>query len=234
MATDTSFGKVRKFEDFLITAIADLSEMVIATVAATGTTEVVSGADGGWLGLGVDTTDDDDESAVSFGAVTWIAGNTSMRMEARCLVTTSIADNHYFVGFSDSIASANDTTFSATTDTVTIDDIADGIGFIWDEDATTKNFWCVAGKTDSVTVGKVLSSVYNPVIDVPFTLGVSLSTDLKSATWSINGKEVYRLDSKTTLIAAVGLVPIVTNHEQAVAYTLEVDYLFGTKGRDED
>jgi len=234
MATDTSFGEVRKFEDFLVTAIADLPEIDIATVAATGTTEVVSGADGGWLGLGVDTSNDDDESSVSFGALNWTAGNSDMKMEARCIVVTSVADNHFFVGFSDTIASANETTFSATSDTVTIDTISDGIGILWDEDATTKNFWCVAGKADAVTVAQVLGSEYNPVINTPFTLGCFLSADRKTACFYINGKEVYRIDSSTTLISAVDLVPIVVNHEQATAYTLEVDYLYGSKGRAED
>jgi len=230
MATGTSFGETRKFEDFLVTAIADLPEIDINTVAATGTTEVVAGACDGWLGLGVDTSDDDDRSAVSFGALNWTAGTGDLVMEARCNLS-NITDNKYFVGFGDSIASADETIFSATTDTVTIDTMSDGIGILFDNDATTKNLWCVAGATDSVTVDHVLGPEYNPVAGTTFTLGCYLSADRKFARFYVDEKEVYTINSPTVLVAAVDLVPIVCNFEQGTANILKVDYLFAKKGR---
>ncbi len=230
MATDTGFGKVRKFEDFLITAIADLPEIDTLAVTATAVTEMVAGSEDGRLGVGADTSDDDDRAAVSFGMLNWTAGGTYLKMEARCFLS-NMTDNKFFVGFSDSLASTDETTFDATSDVVDISTISDGIGFLFDNDATTKNFWCVAGKTDAKTVGQVLNSKYNPVINTAFTLGVWLSADRKTARWYINGEEVYRITATSELIAAVDLVPIVQNQEQGTANILAVDYLYGEKGR---
>ena len=229
MASDTSFGEVRKFEDFLVTAIADLPEIDVYGVTGS-TIAVVDGGLDGRLRLDMGVSNDDDVAAVSFGALNWTAGNAPMRMEAR-IILSAITDNKFFVGFGDSIASADETTFSMTTDTVTLDTMSDAIGIGYDKDASTDQLWAVAGKTDTVTVEKGLGSDYNPVAATPTTLGVSLSLDRKSAQFFVDGKEVHRIDSATTLIAAVDLVPGVWAYEQATAFNLDVDYIFGAKGR---
>ena len=229
MATDTKFGFVEKFEDFMVTAIADLPEIDIQTVAGGGGAVVDDGNDGRYR-LDIAATDDDDVGAVSFGDLNWKAGEAPLYMEARFFLS-SVADNKFFVGFGDTVASADETTFSATTDTITIDTMSDAIGILFDEDASTAVLWCVAGKTDAVTVGKALNSKYNPVADTAMTLGVWLSTDRKTARWYVNGEEVYQLTSTATLIAAVPLVPGVWAYEQGVAFNMDVDYLYGRKGR---
>ena len=228
MAIDTSFGEVRKFEDFLVTAIADLPEIDIVTVTGGGGAVVAGGADGRYR-LDIVATDDDDVGAVSFGAVNWTAGD-ELKMEARIFLS-AVTDNKYFVGFSDSLASADETTFSATTDTVTIDTISDGIGICWDGDASTAQLWAVAGKTDAVTVNQGLGADYNPVAATATTIGCYLSADRKSARFYVDGKEVHKIDSSTTLVAAVDLVPGVWAYEQGTAFNLDVDYLYAKKGR---
>lgn len=229
MAIDTSFGQVRKFEDFLVTAVADMPEIDVQVVGSKST-DIVAGAEDGRLRLGVDNGDDEDVGAVTFGDLNWTAGGEGMKMEARIFLS-SIADNKFFIGFGDTIATGDETSFSATTDTVTIDTMSDAIGILWDDDATTDVLWAVAGKTDNVTANKALSSVYNPVATEAITLGVYISGDRKSAVWYVNNKEVYRLDSDTTLIAAVDLVPGVWVYAQGTAFDLDVDYLYGSKGR---
>ncbi len=47
----------------------------------------------------------------------------------------------------------------------------------------------------------------------------------------VDGNEVYRIDSSTTLIAAVPLAPCVINYEQLIALDIDVDYLYARKGR---
>ena len=179
-------------------------------------------------------SNDDEPSALSFGALNYTAGEGPLYMEARFLLS-AITDNKYFVGFGDTIASSAESSFSATTDTVTIDTMADAIGFLFDQDATTQNLWCVAGKTDAVTVNKSLAAKYNPVAATFIVLGVLLSADRKSAVWMVNGEEVYRVDgdrsTSATLIAAVALVPGVWGYEQATAFNMDVDYLYGEIGR---
>jgi len=229
MATDTSFGEVRKFEDFLVTAIADLPEIDILGVTGETSAVVAGGADGR-MRLSPAATDDDDQSAVSFGMSQWTAGDAYLKMEAR-IILSNLTDNKYFVGFGDTIASTDESMFDAAADAVTIGTQSDAIGIFFDNDATNKNLWCVAAKTDTVTVEKNLSSVYNPVAATPTTLGVYLSQDRKSAQFYVNGEEVYRIDSSTTLVAAVDLVPCVVAYEQGTAFTLDVDYLYASKGR---
>ena len=230
MAIDTSFGEVRQFEDFLLTAIADTPEIESLAVAATGVTEIKALGIDGRLNLGVDTCNDDDIAAVSFGKLNWRSGANDLKMDARIFID-SITDNKFFVGFGDSLASADETSFSATTDTVTIDTMADAIGILFDNDATTKVLWCVAGATDSVTANKSLNAKYNPVAAQAITLGCFLSADRTSAAWYVNNEEVYRIDGSTALVAATDLVPMVQNFEQATANIISVDYLYGRKGR---
>lgn len=229
MATDTSFGEVRKFEDFLVTAIADLPEIDELDDGANTNAVVSSGADGR-LRLNVDNGNDDDRWAVSFGALNWTAGTGSLKTEAR-IILNNVTDNTYFVGFSDNIATGDETIMTVPSDVVTTGTASDSIGFCWDGDATTAQLWAVAQNTDVVTASQGLGTDYNPVAATPITLGVHLSIDRKTAIWSVNGKEVYRLDNTTALVAAVALVPIVQAEAQATAFTLDVDYLYACKGR---
>ncbi len=228
MATDSMFGEVRKFEDFLVTAIADLPEIDIDS--GNTATEVVAGAADGRVRLTQTGTNDDGASGVGFGALNWTAGDAEMSMEARIIIS-DVTDYKLFVGFGDQIVSSAETTFSMTTDTVTIDTQSDAIGIAFDGDATTAVLWAVAGKSDAVTVGKALSAKYNPVAATPVTLGVHLSQDRKTARWYVNGSEVYQLTSASTLIAAVDLVPEVYAYDQATACTIDVDYIYARKGR---
>lgn len=229
MATDTQYGRVEKFEDFLVTAIADLPEIDIQTVTGGAGAVVAGGADGRYR-LDISTSNDDDVGAVSFGALNWTAGDGDLWMEAR-IVLSAITDNKFFVGFGDSIASGDESSFSMTTDTVTIDTMSDAFGIAFDNDATTIALWAVAGKTDSVTVGQVLSTQYNPVAATPITLGCFLSQDRRTAKFFVNGKTVHEITSADTLVAAVDLVPGVWAYEQGSAFNLDVDYLVARKDR---
>ena len=230
MATDTLHGIVEYFEDFLVTAIADLPES--DNQAVTGETRaVVAGGDDGRLRLAIAATDDDDVGAVTLGALNYKAGTGDLYMEARIFLS-SIADNKFFVGFGDSIASADETSFSATSDTVTIDTMTDGIGILFDGDATTLTLWCVAGAADAVTKGQALNTKYNPVAATAITLGVLLSADRKSAVWYVNNEEVYRVNANSSvLVGAVSLVPGVWAYEQGTAFNLDVDYIHARKPR---
>lgn len=225
MATDTMFGQVRQFEDFLLTAIGDKPEIDIQTSSSTAITTDADGrlriTDGGG--------NDEDVGAVSFN-LNWVAGESDLYMEARCFLSNT-TDNKYFVGFADVLASADETTFSATSDAVTIDTISDGIGILWEGDATNLSLWAVAGKTNAVTVNTALPTRLNPVATEAFTLGCKISLDRKFAEFYVNGELVHTVNSDTTLIAAVALAPSVYTYAQATAFNLDVDYLYAKKGR---
>lgn len=228
MATDTSFGEVRKFEDFLVTAVADLAEVDIVSASGVATEIVAGGADGR-LRLDPAATDDDDKAGVSFGDINWTAG-VDLQMEAR-IILSNITDVRYFVGFGDSIASADETMFDNPADVLAIGTQSDAFGLFFDNDATTKELFAVGAKTDSVTINYAIGSEYNPVAAVATTLGCYLSADRKVACFYIDGNEVYRIDSSTTLVAAVDLVPCVIAYEQGTAYDLDIDYIYAKKAR---
>lgn len=230
MAIDTPIGVVEQFEDFLITAIADKPEIDIQAVTGETRAVVSAGVDGR-LRLAIANSNDDDVGAVSFGDLNYKAG-TDIYAAARFFLS-SVADVKLFIGLGDSAAAADETTFSATTDTITIDTQSDAIGLHFDNDSTTKQVWAVAGATDVVTVGYGLgtASWSNITVDTAQEWGVFLSADRKSARWYMNGKEVYALDSDTVLVGAVPLVPGVWAYEQGTAFNCDVDYLLGRKAR---
>lgn len=234
MATDTSYGKVEKFEDFLVTSIGDLPE--IDTQAVTGDTiAVVAGGADGRLRVTPATSNDDDVGAVTLGALNWTAGDGDLWMEAR-LFLSSVTDLKFFVGFGDSIATADETNFDATADTFDILTQSDAIGIGFDNDATTKQLAAFAAKTDAYTVGQFLGAAYSSSGDIlkintALTLGCWLSKDRKSAQFFVNGKMVYEVNSATTLVGAVDLVPGVWTFEQGTACAYDIDYIAARKAR---
>jgi len=229
MPSDTSFGEVRKFEDFLVTAIADLPEVDYIAVTDTGATEVRANAADGRIEISTGTTDDDDKAGVGFN-LNFTAGDGYLKMEAR-IILSALTDNRYFVGFGDSLPSTDETMWDNPADVTAIGTQSDSIGIFFDQDATTKTLWCVAAASDSVTVAEALGSAYNPVALTPITLGCYLSLDRKSAVWYVDGEEVYRKESSSVLVGAVDLVPCVMNYEQGTALDIDLDYLYVAKGR---
>lgn len=229
-ASDTPKNGYRYFEDFLVTAIGDLPEVDVQS--ATGvTTAILANQPAGVVEIPVAASDDDDVAAVSTNLNHFADAYGPLVMEARLKIDTSIADMKFFVGFGDSIASGDETSFSATTDTVTIDTMSSGVGFLFDNDATTKNFWCVAGYGDAVTVGKVLNSRFNFAAAGTYkTFRVSVGPGGKSIEWSIDGEVVHRVDkqpgsSEKYIDGSVALAAGVWNYEQGTAYEIELDYI---------
>ena len=231
MAIDTSFGEVRKFEDFLVTGLAaDLTEIDLL-VSAGGTTEIVAAAADGRISIVNDAGNDGEIGGISFGDLNWLAGSGYLKMEARIFID-DITSYDIFVGFGDKIVSGDETIFTISGDVESSGTQSDAIGFFYNVDATTDVWRCMAQATDVITSRKELVSRYNVVADEAMTLGVYLSLDRKSAVWYVNGEEVYRIDANSTaLVAAVGLVPIIQMVDQSTATTCQVDYLYGAKGR---
>ena len=229
MAIDTSYGMVRKFDDFLYTAIADAPELSTVTVSDTGATEVRANAEDGRIEISTGTSNDNDQAGISFN-LNWIAGTESMYMEAR-IILSALTDNQYFVGWCDSLAETDETAFDNPADVLAIGTQSDAFGFLFCQDATTKTLFAVGAKTNAITVNSAISADFNPVASTFTTLGCSVSADRKTMIFYVDGNEVYRIDSPTTLIAAVALCPSVINYEQATALDIDVDYLYARKGR---
>ncbi len=150
MAKDTSLGMVEKFDDFFYTAIADAPELSTVTVSDTGATEVRASGEDGRIEVSTGTSNDDDIGGIGFN-LNWTAGTEPMYMEAR-IVLSALTDNRYFVGWGDSLVESNETMFDNPADVLTIGTQSDAFGIFFDQDATTKNLFAVAAKTDAITV----------------------------------------------------------------------------------
>jgi hypothetical protein len=230
MVLDTPRGGYKYFEDFLVTAIGDLPEVDTLAVAATGVTAIVANARGGVVGVGFDTSNDDDVAAVSTN-LNWVVGSNTLIGEVR-VRSTVITDQKVFIGFGDSLASADETTFSATTDTITLDTMTDAIGFLYDEDSTTKQFWAVSGTADAVTVGQGLGTRHNFVASTFKTFRVAISDGGKYVEWSVDGSVVHSVKSATALISTTAPLALgVWGYEQGTATVYGVDYLYAEGGR---
>lgn len=237
-ATDTPRGDYSKFEDFDVTAIADLPEIDIQAV--TGETRaVVAAGENGQLRHAIATSDDDDVGATTFGALNYRLAHGGY-MEARFKLS-SVTDTKFFIGFGDSIASADETSFSATTDAVTIDTMTDAIGLLIDGDATTAQFWCVAGNTDSVTLAAGQGTASFPKASTWYTARVEVGEGARQAKFTVFGPGGVKLVDYDAVLGptattpyvstAATLVPGVWCYEQGTAFNLDLDYLEGKTTR---
>ena len=230
MPTDTSFGEVRFFEDFLEATITDIPGVVTMTTTA-GACAIVAGGADGRVRITHSNADNSDVGAVGFDLLSWTAGDGYLKMEARIIIS-AITDYCVFVGFGDKIASGDESVITCPADVVTTGAQSDAIGILWDGEATTAQLWAVGQATDVITVKTGLGTDTAPVATTPITLGVYLSLDRKSAVFYVNGKEEHRVDANSTaLVAAVDLVPTVTTLERGTAYNCDIDYLYASKGR---
>jgi len=230
MPTDTSFGEVRFFEDFLGTAVADIPNISVLADGA-GTTECVAGAADGRLSLVSGGAGGGEIGSMTTLGLNWTAGGGWLKMEMRIAVD-DITDYTVHVGFGNEIATGDDTAFTISGDVESSGTLADTIGFYRDGDATTAVWRCMAQNTSVITVQKELGVAHNPVAATFTTLGVYLSLDRKSAVWYIDGEEVHRVDANSSaLIAAVDLVPGIWQLDEGTVTTIEVDYLYCAKGR---
>lgn len=228
-------GFYEYFEDFLVTAIGDLPEVDVQS--ATGvTTAILANQPGGVVEIPVATSNDDDVAAVT-GNLNWTCdANGYLIGEWRVKWDTSVADMFWFIGFGDSIATGDETSFGATADVYDILTMTDGIGFVFDNDATTPRVVPVAGSTDALTYQSILSSRFTPVVNTYYVFRVEVGPGAVAAEWSIDGEVVARAQraaGTTTPYVAVAalLTPGVWNYEQAIANELEMDYMFARKGR---
>ena len=229
-------GFAEYFEDFLVTAIGDLPEVDVQS--ATGvTTAILANQSGGVVEVPVATSNDDDVAAVSTN-LNWLTNaNGYLIGEVRAKWDTSVADMFWFIGFGDSIASADETSFGATADVYDILTMSDGVGFVFDNDATTPAVVAVAGAANALSFQSAINTRFTPVVGTYYVFRIEVGPGAVAIEWSINGEvmaRAARAAGNTTAYVTV-TAPLalgVWNYEQATANELEVDYLNVRKGRD--
>ncbi len=222
MATDTGFGKVKRFEDWVCVANDSTNS---THVVGTSATIAVNIQNNGVLRL-TTHSDDNDSARVSFPR-NWNPSFGSIVMEAR---VTQVSDNEgrgIFIGWTDDATTEeNPISLSGTTFTTTA---SDAVGFVFDTDATTDVIYLkgVASDTDSPTVAtsKTLAAA-----GTWQTFRVEVSSD-GDAVFSINGEEVGRIEGAVT--ANTDLCPtVLIKNSDAAAASMDVDYLYAEGSRE--
>jgi len=227
MATDSGFGKVKLFDDFLGDVIADQYSTGAETGGSGGSTAITAAVNG-VLRITTDDQTDGDRIALTT-QLNWQASDGGMIMEARLKCVTAITYRTIFVGFTDVLAASTTVEMpiemSGSTLTSTADD---AVGFMYDT-ASTNDTWYGVGVKATADATPVDSTIA-PVAGTYQTLRVAVSAD-GDAEFFIDGKLVGSVANAIT--ASVDCTPIIALEAQgaAAAVIVDVDYLYVEGGR---
>lgn len=170
-----------------------------------------------------DVTAADDSLNHSFivGKNPWQAANGALTMEVRLDLVSAITGQRVFVGFT---SATNETApsfeITGASDTL-VSNAANAVGFLFDQDATTKEwFLCgVDGNSDATGVG---ASGTAPTADVRQTLRIEIDADGEGAEFFINDVSVGSLTANV-VAASTNIFPIVWSSLSSGTTTRNVD-----------
>ena len=243
MATDTSRGIIRFFEDFQgLDVVADRPEYGVDTDPAV---EVITATDGSGIGGVVRITMDAGQTnigGITFGTTQWSAHDNYLEFEARVkLSALGTGAERVFVGFTDVQADTlSEMPFTGATTVLTAAaDPDDAIGFFWEGDMTGA-FWTPASLNTSAVV---IDGATNMTADEKrlatitaaqwHTLGFRIQSGAKHVEFFVDGKSVYVYKSATqAAVADVALIPEFVVTEGTGAINADLDYVYCEMGRD--
>ena len=216
MPSDTTFGHIKIFDDF----VGDTFDTFLWTVNVdAGCTGDVSEAHNGMFRFTMDGTNGDIGNI--FGAESWRAGAAGagpLIMEAR--VRTSSLSTGLYIGWTDD----NDTDeIPINLDTGTLTTTAsDAVGFTYDsqEDA---HLYMTSVKADVDGAQTAVDGRFDPVASTFLTLKVVLNVD-GDALFFVNGKQVGSREACVT--TTVNLAPCVATLTSGTATNVDVDYIY--------
>ena len=227
MATDSGFGKVKLFDDFLGDVIADQYSTGADTGGSGGSTAVTAAVNG-VLRITTDDQTDGDRIALTT-QLNWQASDGGMIMEARLKCVTAITYRTIFVGFTDVLASSTTVEMPIEMSGTTLTSTAtDAVGFMYDTASTNDTWYGVGVKADADATA--VDSTIAPVAGTFQTLRVQVNPD-GDARFYINGKLIGTVEDAITV--SVACTPIIALEAQgaAAAKILDVDYLYVEGGR---
>jgi hypothetical protein len=215
---------VSLFDDFLGDVLQDPWNAVEGS-DTDATQAVLAGGIGGTLRLTSGNDDANGTQATDASGVTsylnWQASNGGLVMQARIKVSR-ITLAYIFVGFTDVITAELPIISAGSADTLT-SNATDAVGFMFDTNMTTDNWWLVGVATDVDATAQNTATA--PVADDYETLRVEVSAS-GVATFFRNGA---RTGSAMTgaVTAAADLTPCVyvSNADGTSTVTLDIDYI---------
>jgi hypothetical protein len=225
-ATDTSFGEVRLFYDFVELAL-DATNLVTTNSDTGGTAFAINEQHGGAIRGSVDTTDNDITNV--FTPPIWeIDEGGYLIWEARATLITSIADGENYLGLTDDDGTdENPITLSAAD--VATTNATDAVGFAYTGAGTAD--WkavSVANAVDGTVTRCNNFGATTPVAATWQTFKVVLNSD-GDADFYINGVWHYREDAAVTTSVQLGFGAAVQSG--GTARSMDIDYLYMASGR---
>ena len=224
MATDTSFGKVRAFDDFNRKALDTTNLWSIRQ--AGGTNAAINTQANGAVRITMDGTDADIDALTDMVLYRATAGGPLI-VEWRIIPRTSVADGETFIGLTDEDAA--ETPIQVSTADVQTDSATDAAGFCY-TGAGTANWKACAVKGDSsrTPVACNQGGVTTPAVGTYQTFRIVINAD-GDADYFINGLWQARIDLAVT--AATLLAPSINAQTGGTARGIDADYRFVECGR---
>ncbi len=224
MATDTGFGKVKVFEDFLGPAVDETNDWLPGT-SGTGSTSI-NIDDNGYQRITTGTTTGNIESTSS--TLIWEPENGGpLTFEARVKSVTDILTRAYFIGFSDVAQGTtlqNPIEMSGTTLTTTA---PDAVGFMYDT-AADNDYWYLVGVKADADATSVNTEIAPTITDQTLRVVVNEEGDAK---FFIDGKYVGEVKDAVTASDKLCATVLVENRSSTTARSLDIDYLYIEGGR---
>jgi len=212
--------KVTFYDDFLGDLLAD----EWAPDTDTNGTTAIAAASGGVVAL-ITHTDDDDRNMLSHG-VTWLPTKNCI-METR-ITMTPITTIGVFVGFTDEAAEAAQTMPFALAVATLTDTATNGVGFLFDTDATT-DVWNIVNTNAGTDAFTALASTYDPVALTYQTFRVEIvspgvTAGTVDAYFYINGEPVgYK--AAAVAISTLLCPNVSVQNKNGATHTVNVDYV---------
>ena len=223
MPTDTSFGKVRNFDDFCRKALDSTNLWNVRT--AGGTTPAITLAANGLVRIVGDGTDGDIDQLNDMVIYRPSAGG--LIVEWRCIFRTSIADGEWFIGLTDEDAA--ETPIQVSTADAQTDAATDGAGFCYTGAGTANWKACsVINGTSRTPVACNQGGVTTPAVGTYQTFRIVLNVD-GDADFYINGIWQARIDLAVT--PGTLLAPSIGQQTGGTARGFDADYRYVGCGR---
>ena len=225
MATDTGFGMCRIFDDFLGDTFSSDMWTVAEDGGAAGAVFVINTQVNGVI-RGTVTNNTSTDIEVIYGAVNWEADDAGpLTFECRIKPITSLSQL-IFVGLSDEGKAERPIDYNGGTQTTTA---TDAVGFYYAGGVSSATWRCGGVKNGSDSTHTAASSVYDPVLTTYQTFRVVVAVD-GSASFYIDGNIIVE-NVASCVTASTSLCPIIAITDDGAAASLDVDYIYVSKGR---
>lgn len=228
MSTDSGFGHVRLFDDFLGDSYDTFLWSV--PVANSGTAPAINVQVDGVIRLTVTDNSSNDLSTLVNEIIYRATQGGPLVFEARVKPITSLSV-FMFIGLADAKPTTTATTIPMNTNGGTFTTGAtDAVGFMYTGGSSGAAVWQCAGvKNGADTAITAAAARYNPVLTTYQTLRIVVNAD-GAASFYIDGN-IIKENLANAVTAGTLLAPVISLADDGAAGSLDVDYVYVCAGR---